>query len=91
MINEEEEKSSRITQMWNVLGTKIHKSQVTYFCQVIILYVMICTSLYNLSSKNIKGEDKTLWVSLLCSSIGYLLPSPTYSNGRKNTYVGPAK
>ncbi len=44
-----------------------------YLCQIVLIYVVVITSLANLSFEH--GDIK-LWITLLCSSLGYLLPNP---------------
>ena len=49
------------------------KSLVLFSVQVVILLLLICAALYNLT----KGTDKIeFWISVLSSSSGYLLPNP---------------
>ena len=64
---------------WTLLGRKVPRSEIVFLCQVVILYSVILTSIYNLT----KGptEKQNLWISLLCSSLGYLLPNPTLQPG----------
>ena len=45
-----------------------------FLSQTIILYIVIITSLINLSLQN---GDQNLWISFLSASIGYLLPNPS--------------
>jgi len=59
---------------WEVLGHKIPKSEVVFFTQVVILYIVIITCIINLSLSHPLSE---LWVGLLSSSIGFLLPNPS--------------
>ena len=59
---------------WNVFGRRVPRSEIVFFAQILILYTVIVTSIYNLSRKD--NEDKNLWTTLLSSSIGYLLPNP---------------
>jgi hypothetical protein len=66
--------SSTHSQRWDVMGSKLPKSEIVYFCQMIVVYVIIFTSIVNLSLQNGKNE---LWITLLSSAIGYALPSPT--------------
>jgi hypothetical protein len=66
--------SSTHSQRWDVMGSKLPKSEIVYFCQMIVVYVIIVTSIVNLSLQNGKNE---LWITLLSSAIGYALPSPT--------------
>ncbi len=61
-------------RQWNVCGRSIPRAEIVFFSQVIIVYVVICISLANLSLE--KG-DSQLWTSLLSTCIGILLPSPT--------------
>lgn len=58
---------------WHILGTRVPKTEIVYFCQMIIVYIIIIASIVNLSIKNGSTE---LWISLLSSCIGYALPSP---------------
>ena len=61
-------------QQWEICGCGIPKSEIVFFCQVIILYTVIITSIFNLTKGN---GDSNLWTALLSSSLGYLLPHPT--------------
>lgn len=57
-----------------MLGSQLPKSEIVYFCQMIVVFVIIVTSIANLSLQNDKSE---LWIALLSSAIGYALPNPT--------------
>jgi hypothetical protein len=59
---------------WHFFGRGVPKSEIVFFCQVIILYTVILTSICNLTRGN---GDSNLWTALLSSSLGYLLPHPT--------------
>ena len=48
---------------------------VIVLAQIIVVYIVIAVSLFNLTKGS---ENKELWVSLLSSSVGYLLPSPVF-------------
>ena len=50
------------------------KSEIVYFCQMIVIYIIMITSIVNLSLQNGSTE---LWISLLSSAIGYVLPNPS--------------
>ena len=63
-----------VNSQWNVLGSKIPKSECVYFIQVFLIYVVVIASLVNLSLGRDEGK---LWTTLLSSSFGYLLPNPT--------------
>ena len=65
--------SSTHNERWNVMGNKLPKSEIVYFCQMIVVYVIIVTSIVNLSLQNGKNE---LWITLLSSAIGYAYQVP---------------
>ena len=49
------------------------KSLILFIVQVLVLFLLIATALCNLS----RGVgEKNLWISILSSSTGYLLPNP---------------
>ena len=52
---------------------KIPKNRWRFFAQIVVVYTIIITSLMYLS---LKSPDKELWLILLSSSVGYILPSP---------------
>ena len=50
------------------------KSLVKYSCQMIILAIVIIAFLVNLP---LNRDEKGIWLPLLCSSLGYILPNPS--------------
>ena len=64
---------------WHLFGRKVPKSEIVYFTQVILIYVICITAIVNLT---LYKEDSKLWVGLLCSNIGYLLPNPTIKKNK---------
>ena len=68
----EEETSTQ--SEWYVINRKFPRSQITFLCQIIIVAIIVVSSVINLSLEN---GDKTLWSTLLASSLGYVLPNPT--------------
>ena len=65
---------------WTLFGKQVPKSEIVFFCQVLIVYTVVVTSIYNLTKG--AGENNKLWTALLSSSLGYLLPNPTIKNRR---------
>ena len=65
--------SSSVGTQWTLFGRKTQQSKVVYFTQATILYVLIITSLVNIT---LESKNLNLWSTLLASAIGYLLPSP---------------
>jgi hypothetical protein len=64
-------------QQWKLFGQVVPKNEVIFFCQVIILYIVIIACIINLSLHN---GDSNLYTALLSSSLGILLPSPRLSH-----------
>lgn len=67
-----EEESSASTQ-WTICSEKIPKGEIVFFAQVLLVYIVTLTCIINLTLGN---DPKELWVSLLASCIGYILPAP---------------
>ena len=53
-------------------GDRIVKNPFTFFAQIFVVYMIIITSLVQIS---LRSPDEDLWLILLSSSIGYILPS----------------
>jgi len=66
---------------WSFFGSEIPSTEIVFFCQIVAIYVIICTSLYNLT---VGSEPANLWITLLSSCVGYLLPSPVLKLKREN-------
>ena len=60
------------TKNYNCCGNRVPKNQFTYISQIIVIYSIIATSTVRLS---IRSQDRELWLILLSSSLGYILPS----------------
>lgn len=58
---------------WSWCGARLPKNQVTYMTQIILVYGIIAVSL---SQIILQSSDRELWLVLLSTSIGYVLPSP---------------
>ena len=65
---------------WCLFGKFVPRAKIVFICQVIAIYAIISASIYNLS---VDSDQSSLWVSLLSSCLGYLLPNPTI-NKEKN-------
>ena len=66
--------------LWKVFGQHLPRSEIVYFCQMIVVFSIVAVSLYNLTSS--KGDGK-LWTALLSSCLGYVLPNPSISTSNK--------
>lgn len=58
---------------WKCCTENIPTTQIVFFVQVILVYIVTITCIVNLALGN---EPKDLWVSLLASCLGYILPAP---------------
>ena len=59
---------------WQVFGRHLPKSEIVFFVQVVLIYIVVITSIVNLTLNKDEGK---LWTALLSSSFGYLLPNPS--------------
>ena len=64
---------------------KLAKNKLTFLFQIVIFYAIIITSLVQIS---LQSPDKELWLILLSTSIGYILPSPGLKYKRSATAGG---
>lgn len=62
---------------WLICSKKVPCSEIIYFTQVLLIFIVVIVCLFNLTTLN-KTESKNyaLWSSLLSGCLGYLLPSP---------------
>ena len=65
---------------WVLMGAKFPKAEIVFFTQVILIYIVVITSLVNISL----GSTKELWILLLTSCLGYLMPNPLLKKINKN-------
>jgi hypothetical protein len=59
---------------WVTCLGRMHKDQVVFLVQVVAAYIVILTSLINIT---VSSENTCLWATLASGTIGYLLPSPS--------------
>ena len=79
IVEDEDNNSSSSNSNWKWMGYNFPKGEAVFFSQVIILYTVVLSCIVNLSISG--GEDKdTLWVALLSSCLGYMLPNPSLKN-----------
>ena len=59
---------------WKCCGENYPKQEIIYMIQAVLVYVVCIASIVNLSRG---AEHYSLWISLLSSSVGYMMPNPT--------------
>ena len=60
------------------------EEEMIYFCQVLMVYIVVITSIVNLC---ISDKNTCLWSSLVSGSVGYLLPSRSISKKKENYVI----
>ena len=76
----EERSSDRTSERsWKIFGGSVPKAEIQYLGQIIIIYIVIITCIFNLSI-NSENKDNGVWTALLSSCLGYMLPNPSMNN-----------
>ena len=78
---QQQQQQRRVTKLWNVFGRRLPRSEIVFFCQTFLIYAVVVTSLVNLTLKN---GPINLWIALLGSCLGYLLPHPSIDRPPKD-------
>lgn len=60
---------------WKFCNFTLPRSEVVFFCQIIIVTSLIVFSCVNLCM-NQKCEETQVWIAVLSSAVGYILPNP---------------
>lgn len=68
---------------WNIFGYLVPKTEVTFFCQFLTLFILILFSLVSLTL----GENTEFWGSILCSSVGILMPNPNINIQKRDSVL----
>ena len=69
------------------------KSAAVFFEQIIVIYIVVITSIVNLSVQDCNCPKLgvcNLWIAMLSSAVGYLLPNPSMGINRINNSEQPA-
>ena len=63
-------------------GKRVPKNLISFWAQIIAIYVIIVASIINLS---LDVSDRELWLDLLSSSLGYVLqnPGPKFKSSKR--------
>lgn len=72
------EKAQSVTSITSQPPTLDRK--IVYGVQVVTILIIVVFCLVNLTVKDLAGSNEKLWVGLLGSCVGYLLPNPTLKN-----------
>lgn len=66
--------NTSLPSKWCVGGHRVPKGEIVYLCQMTIVLVVVLSSVVNLTLARGSSE---IWISLLSSCIGYVLPNPS--------------
>ena len=61
---------------WKFFNSRLPRSEVVYFTQILIIFFLIVVSLTKLVFSQLDCKESTFWFSLLSCTIGYALPNP---------------
>jgi hypothetical protein len=53
------------------------RPEIVFISQMLVIFVVIAFSLFNLTRGTVDDKEGKLWVVLLSSCLGYILPNPT--------------
>ena len=59
---------------WIFMGRELPRSEIVFFSQMSIIVCVVVAAIYNLTTSH---EGRSLWITLLSSSLGYILPNPS--------------
>ena len=62
---------------WSVCGRKCSRSASLFIIQSIVVFILILTSVVCIILSR-SCEEKTVWVALLSSVVGFILPIPRF-------------
>ena len=62
---------------WSVCGRKCSRSASLFMIQSIVVFILILTPVVSIILSR-SSEEKTVWVALLSSVVGLILPIPRY-------------
>ena len=71
---EDVERQESRSGKWDVCVRDVPRSEIVFFSEVIIIYIVVCLCLFNLTTNR---GDSNLWSALLSGCLSYLPPNPT--------------
>ena len=60
---------------WIFFGHRVPRSQIVFCIQTVLVFFLAIVSVVSLM-RSTACEETTVWVAILSSSVGYMLPSP---------------
>ena len=62
---------------WNIMGHTFPRAEIVFLSQMFLILIVVISGIYNLTCVN---KNDPLWIALISSCLGYILPAPTIKN-----------
>ena len=62
---------------WTTCGKPFPRSEIVFFSQLLVILMVISLCNFKLSVSSLNDKDKPVWIALLASALGSILPNPT--------------
>ena len=73
---------------WRCCGSDYPRQEIVFLAQVLTVYAVTIASIYNLTVGDGRS-DRELWIALLSSALGYMLPGPALGGSKAPNAVHP--
>ena len=60
---------------WKLFGRTCNRSLLVFLCQLFVIVLMLVCAIVRIMLST-TCEETTVWVTILSSTVGYILPSP---------------
>ena len=60
---------------WIFFGKLIPRSEIVFLAQITLVFLIVIFAVVNLARAD-TCEETTVWIAVLSSSVGYMIPSP---------------
>ena len=60
----------------NWFGKILPRPEIVFVCQMVVIYSVIAVSLFNLTRGDADAPEGKVWIALMSSCLGYMLPNP---------------
>lgn len=79
--------SSPLSDRWKCCGSDYPRREIVFLTQVLAVYMVVVAAIYNLTAGT-ERTDRELWIALLSSALGYMLPGPALDPAKTSPTVG---
>lgn len=82
-------RSLTTSERWRCCGADYPRLEIVFLAQVLTVYAVTIASIYNLTVGDGRS-DRELWIALLSSALGYMLPGPALGASKPTPTVAGA-